>query len=56
VEPVRIDDRMPGRLADLGVLEPDAAELRGDPLGRAADVAGVLRQRRDARDPQELEV
>ncbi len=55
VEPVGVDDRMAGRARRLGVLEPDAGQLRGDPVRGADHVRRVLRQRGDRRDPQELE-
>jgi hypothetical protein len=56
VEPVRQDQRV--AVADIGqldVLEADPRELVGDPLGGPARVRRVLRQRRDRRDPEEVE-
>ena len=50
----RVDDRVAAGLGDLDVLDADPlAASVGEPLGRAPAVGGVLRQGRDARDPQE---
>src|ERR1700694_4095580 len=54
LQPVGIDDRMAGRLDDLGILESDALVLLGQVAGGATDVTGALRLARDARDPQEV--
>ena len=54
VKPVRIDDRVAVRFGHLDVVEAGGPERVGKPGRRAADVGGVLRQRRDAREPKEL--
>ncbi len=51
-EPVAIDDRVAGRFDEPDVVETDAAHLVCRPFGAAPDVAGVLRQRTDARNRQ----
>ena len=51
-EPLGVDHRMPGRLHELRVVQADPGELGGRPLGAAADVGGVRRQRRDAGNRQ----
>ncbi len=47
-QPVAVDDRIAWRVDQAHVAEADAAHLVGGPLGAAADVGGVLRQRADA--------
>ena len=54
LQPVGVDDRVPGRLDDLGVFQSDPFVLLGQVGGRAPDVAGPLRLARDARDPQKV--
>ena len=49
-QPVAIDDRVAWCLDEADVVEADASHLLGGPLGTAADVAGMLRQRADARN------
>ena len=53
MEPVAVDDRVAGGLADLDVLDARRPQRVGEPLGRGAAVRGVGRDRGDARDPQE---
>ena len=53
MEPVRVDDRVAGRLLDGHVLGAGTFERSGEPGCRCTAVVTMLRQRRDARDPQE---
>ena len=49
-EPVAVDHRIPGRLDQPDVLHADPPHLVGGPLGTAAHICLVLRQRADAGD------
>ena len=50
VQPVAVDDRVAGRVDQPDVLQAGRPQRLGRPLGGAAHVAGVLRQRADARE------
>ena len=54
MQPVGVDDGVERRLLDRDVLEAGPPEGVCEPLGGTADVGSVLRQRRDAGDPQEV--
>ena len=54
VQPVRIDDGMTTRLERLGMLQARGGQVVDQPVRRPPAVARVLRERRDARDPQEV--
>ena len=49
-EPVAIDDGVAGRFEEPDIGQADAAHLVGRPFGAAAHIAGMLRQRADARN------
>ena len=53
-EPVGVDDRVPGCLDHLGILEAHPFVLLGQVARGAANVIGTLRAARDARDPQKI--
>jgi hypothetical protein len=49
-QPVAVHDRVARCFDEADIAEADAPHLLGGPLGAAANVAGVLRQRADARN------
>jgi hypothetical protein len=53
-QPVAVDDGVAGRVDQADVLHADALQFLRRPLGTAAHVAGVLRQRADAGDREVL--
>src|SRR6266511_2017871 len=54
MQPVAIDQRMPGGRDDFDALETDAPQLRGHESGGALDVRLVLRKHADAGNAQQL--
>ncbi len=52
VQPVGIDERVNVALDQTHVVQPDPAQMVGQPLGGAAHILLVGRERADARDPQ----
>src|SRR5690349_1722520 len=54
VQPIGINQRMPGGLDDFDVLESYRTHLRGKEFGRPLDVGLMLRQRADAGYAQEI--
>ena len=56
VEPVGVDDRVATGLDGLGMLEAGGGQRLDQPMSGRAAVTGMLREGRDARDPQERRV
>ena len=54
IEPVGIDERVAGGFLQGHVLHADALELRGDKVGGAAAVGGMLGQRGDRRNAEQV--
>jgi hypothetical protein len=54
VQPIRVDDRVPGGLDNFGMLEPDRGILRGQMFRGPPNVIDMVGLTRDARDAQEL--
>ena len=54
LQPVRVDDRVSGRVDDLDILQPDPVVLLGEVASGTTDVIGVFRLAGDARDAQKI--